>query len=70
MAKVTIIKESTLLLRHFVGGVTGVATSRGRGLFHVNRNIENYLKWPICDLASENRPYNIFNLNGVISIML
>ena len=23
-----------------------------------------------CDLASENRPYNIFNLNGVISIML
>ena len=24
----------------------------------------------ICDLASENRPYDIFNLNGVISIML
>ena len=24
----------------------------------------------ICDLASENRPYNIFNPNGVISIML
>ena len=24
----------------------------------------------ICDLASENRPYDIFNPNGVISIML
>ena len=24
----------------------------------------------ICDLASENRPYDIFNLNEVISIML
>ena len=24
----------------------------------------------ICDLASENGPYNIFNPNGVISIML
>ena len=23
-----------------------------------------------CDLASENRPYDILNLNGVISIML
>ena len=23
-----------------------------------------------CDLASENRPYDIFNPNGVISIML
>ena len=29
-------------------------------------------KYPqaICDLASENRPYDIFNPNGVISIML
>ena len=25
---------------------------------------------PICDLGSENRPYDIFNPNGVISIML
>ena len=24
----------------------------------------------ICDLASENRPYDIFNPNGVMSIML
>ena len=24
----------------------------------------------ICDLASENQPYDIFNPNGVISIML
>ena len=29
-----------------------------------------YSRFPICDLASENRPYDIFNLNGVISIML
>ena len=28
------------------------------------------LLYLICDLASENGPYNIFNPNGVISIML
>ena len=25
---------------------------------------------PICDLASKNRPYDIFNPNGVISIVM
>ena len=28
------------------------------------------IDFEICDLASENRPYDIFNPNGVISIML
>ena len=36
-------------------------------------NMLQLVLWPmrrICDLASENRPYDIFNPNGVIIIML